>query len=282
MFQLKQPVEAYSGNKLLGVFYIDEVPDRTGEGTYTVSCQDAIGVLDSYPWAGAMYAEETTFAAVAAAIVGNAFALEIADDVADLPVKGYLPAGTAREALQQLTFAAGAVVDTSGSRKIKCFLPAAGTPAAIPDRDVLLGAGLKQSAVVTAVAVTYHTYTEGAGASGDDIVAVNGTKYVHTTGTVTISNPNVTPSDIQNVKTITDATLVHAGNAQSVARRVYDYWMRRKTLNSRMVWADESLMQRVAMPTPWGEDLTGHLTAATLTLSNLTVADAEVLYDSTP
>ena len=44
-----------------------------------------------------------------------------------------------------------------------------------------------------------------------------------------------------------------------------------------MVWADESLMQRVAMPTPWGEDLTGHLTAATLTLSNLTVADAEVL-----
>ena len=278
VFQLKQPVEAYSGTKLLGVFYIDEVPDRTGEGTYTVSCQDAVGVLDSYPWAGAMYAEETTFAAVAAAIVGNAFALEIANDVADLPVKGYLPAGTARAALQQLAFAVGAVVDTSGSRKIKCFLPAAGTPAVIPDRDVLLGAGLKQSAVVTAVTVTYHTYTEGAGASGDDIVTVNGMKYVHTTGTVTISNPNVTPSDIQNVKTVTDATLVHADNAQAVAQRVYDYWMRRKTLNSRMVWADdESLMQRVTMPTPWGEDLTGHLTAATLTLSNLVVADAEVL-----
>ena len=131
---------------------------------------------------------------------------------------------------------------------------------------------------MTAVTVTYHTYTEGAGASGDDIVTVAGTKYVHTTGTITIGNPNVTPSDIQNVKTVTDATLVHAGNAQSVAQRVYDYWMRRKTLNSRMVWADDdSLMQRVTMPTPWGEDLTGHLTAATLTLSNLIVADAEVL-----
>ena len=70
---------------------------------------------------------------------------------------------------------------------------------------------------------------------------------------------------------------MHADNAQAVAQRVYDYWMRRKTLNSRMVWADESLMQRVTMPTPWGEDLTGHLTAATLTLSNLVVADAEVL-----
>ena len=276
VFQLKQPVEAYSDNKLLGVFYIDEVPDRSGKGTYTVTCQDALGVLDSYAWAGAMYTEPTTFSAAATAVVGGVFALEIANDVADLPVKGYLPPGTAREALQQLAFAVGAIVDTSGSRKIRCFLPTEGAPMIIPERDVLLGAGLKQSAVVTAVTVTYHTYTEGAGASGDDIVTVNGTKYVHTTGSVTISNPNVTPSDIQNVKTVTDATLVNADNAQEVAQRVYDYWMQRKTLNCRMVWADDLLMQPVSVPTPWGDMLSGRLTAATLTLSNLTLADVEV------
>lgn len=276
VFQLKQPVEAYSGNRLLGVFYIDEVPDRSGKGTYTVTCQDALGVLDSYAWAGAMYTEPTTFSAAATAVVGGVFALEIADDVADLPVKGYLPPGTAREALQQLAFAVGAVVDTSGSRKIRCFLPADGAPTVIPERDVLLGAGLKQSAIVTAVTVTYHTYTAGSGSDGDDVVRIGDASYVHTTGSVTISNPNVTPSDIQNTKTVTDATLVNADNAQEVAQRVYDYWMQRKTLNCRMVWADDLLMQRVTMPTPWGEDLTGHLTAATLTLSNLTLADVEV------
>ena len=45
MFQLKQPVEAYDGNDLMGVFFVKS-SDRRSERVYNISCTDAIGVLD--------------------------------------------------------------------------------------------------------------------------------------------------------------------------------------------------------------------------------------------
>lgn len=277
IFQLKQPVEAYHNDKLVGVFYVDEIPERTGEGDWAVECQDALGVLDNYEWPGKMYTTATAFSAVVAEIIGGAFEVTIDEALTAQTVKGYIPAGTAREALQQAAFAAGAVVDTSGTDKIKFFAPSYANPADIPDRDVFIGGSVKQSAIVTSVVVTYHTYTAGSGASGDDVVTVGGTKYVHTTGTVTINNPNVTASDKKNVKTVTEATLVNADNAQAVAQRVYDYWMRRKTVSAKIVWEDRDIMEYVTIHTPWGKDMTGSLTSAKITLSNLTAADVEVL-----
>lgn len=277
IFQLKQPVEAYQNDTLLGVFYVDEIPERTGEGDYSVQCQDAVGVLDSYEWPGKMYTTDTAFSAVISEIVSGAFETDVPAALGALTVKGYIPAGTRREALQQAAFAVGAVVDTSGTDKIKFFLPNYESPEAIPTRDVYSGGSVKQTAIVTSVVVTYHTYTPGTGDSGDDIVTVGDTKYVHTTGTVTINNPDVTASDKQNVKTVTDATMVHAGNAQEVAQRVYNYWMRRKTASAKLVWEDTTIMDYVTIPTPWGQDMTGNIISAKLTLSNLTAADVEVM-----
>lgn len=277
VFQRKQPVEAYHNDKLLGVFYVDEIPERTGEGDYSVECQDAIGVLDNYEWPGKMYNTATAFSSVVADILGGAFEADISAALAAQTVKGYIPAGTAREALQQAAFAVGAVVDTSGTDKIKFFAPSYTDPTDIPDRDVYTGGSVKQSAVVTSVVVTYHTYAQGSGTSGDDVVTVGGTKYVHTTGTVTVSNPNVTASDKKNVKTVTDATLVNADNAQAVAQRVYNYWARRSTVSAKIVWEDRGIMEYVTVPTSWGKDMTGSIISAKITLSNLTAANVEVL-----
>jgi len=54
IFQLKQPVEAYSGSNLIGVFYISEAK-RTGPNTYEITCEDALGVLDGYFFPAAIY-----------------------------------------------------------------------------------------------------------------------------------------------------------------------------------------------------------------------------------
>lgn len=277
IFQLKQPVEAYHNDKLLGVFYVDDIPERTGVGAYTVECQDAVGVLDSYDWPGKMYSADTAFAEVIGDIVGDAFEVDIDETLAAKTLRGLIPEGTRREALQQAAFAAGAVVDTSRTHKIRFFVPSYADPTTIQDRDVVTGGSVKQSAIVTSVVVTYHTYTKGTGSSGDDVVTVDGVKYVHTTGTVTVNNPNVTASDKQNVKTVTDATLVNADNADEVAQRVYDYWMRRKTVSTKIILDDEQMMEYVTVPTPWEQKMTGSITSAKITLSNLTVADIEVL-----
>ena len=277
IFQLKQPVEAYHNNKLIGVFYVDKIPERTGIGDYSVECQDALGVLDNYEWAGKMYTADTAFSSVVNEIVGDAFEVDIETALAGATVKGYIPDGTRRKALQQAAFIVGAAVDTSKTNKIRFFVPKYENPTALPDRDVFDGGSVKQEAIVTAVIVTYHTYTQGSGNSGDEVITVNDVKYVHTTGTVRIDNPNVTASDKQNIKTVQDATLVNASNAQAVAQRVYDYWMRRKTVETSIVWEDQNMLDYITVPTPWGQDMTGSLTSAKITLSNLTAAEIEVV-----
>lgn len=277
IFQLKQPVEAYHNNKLIGVFYVDNIPERTGVGDYSVECQDALGVLDNYEWAGKMYTADTAFSSVVNEIVGEAFEVDIETALASATIKGYIPDGTRREALQQAAFIVGAAVDTSKTNKIRFFVPQYENPTTVHNRDVFEGGSVKQDAIVTAVIVTYHTYTQGSGSSGDEVITVNDVKYVHTTGTVRIDNPNVTASDKQNIKTVQDATLVNADNAQAVAQRVYNYWMRRKTVETSIVWEEQNMLDYITVPTPWGQDMTGNLTSAKITLSNLTVAEIEVM-----
>ena len=277
IFQLKQPVEAYHNNKLIGVFYVDNIPERTGVGDYSVECQDALGVLDNYEWPGKMYTADTPFSSVVNEIVEGAFEVNIETALSSVAIKGYIPDGTRREALQQAAFIVGAAVDTSKSNKIRFFSPKYENPTTLPDRDVFEGGSVKQEAIVTAVIVIYHTYTQGSGNSGDEIITVNDVKYVHTTGTVRIDNPNVTASDKQNIKTVQDATLVNADNAQAVAQRVYNYWMRRKTVETGIVWEEQNMLDYITVPTPWGQDMTGNLTSAKITLSNLTVAEIEVM-----
>nr|DAE22636.1 MAG TPA: hypothetical protein [Siphoviridae sp. ct5co22] len=277
IFQLKQPVETYHNNELVGVFYVDKIPERTGVGDYSVECQDALGVLDNYEWSGKIYTADTAFSSVVNEIVGGAFEVDIETSLASATIKGYIPDGTRREALQQAAFIVGAAVDTSKTNKIRFFVPQYENPTTLPDRDVFEGGSVKQDAIVTAVIVTYHTYTQGSGNSGDEVITVNDVKYVHTTGTVRIDNPNVTASDKQNIKTVQDATLVNADNAQAVAQRVYNYWMRRKTVETSIVWEEQDMLDYITVPTPWGQDMTGSLTSAKIILSNLTVAEIEVM-----
>lgn len=275
IFQLKQPVEAYSNNNLIGVFYIDDKAKRTAENAYEIPCCDAIGVLDGDDFAAAIYTDENA-ADLMAEIVSGAFELDIDSSFASATVTGYIPDCTRREALQQVAFAIGAVVDTSGTGKIRVYPAPSDTPAEIPASRVYFGGSVDQDSIVTAVVVTYHTYTAGSGTTGDDVITVDGVKYVHTTGTARVDNPNVTASDKQNVKTVKEATLVNASNAASVAARVYAYYQRRNTVNSRIVVNGEAPGDYVTIPTAWGATMTGNVESMKLKLSNVTAADVTI------
>lgn len=273
IFQLKQPVEVYNNGNLIGVFYIDDQATRTAEHAYAIPCSDAIGVLDGYDFSAVMYADKNAVTAMQE-IVDGAFELEIDSSFAAITLTGLIPDGTRRSALQQVAFAIGAIVSTAGSKKIRVYPAPAGTPAEIS--RVYDTPSVKQDTVVTSVVVTYHTYTAGSGSSGDDVVTVDGVKYVHTTGTVRVDNPNVTASDKQNVKTVKDATLVNASNAAAVAARVYAYYQRRNTVSSKIVVDNEEPSDYITVPTKWGTAITGHIESMKIKLSNTTAAEITV------
>jgi len=274
IFQLKQPVEAYNGDNLIGVFYITG-SKRTAARTYEISCQDAIGVLDGNSFAARIYSAYSAVTLIND-IVGSDFAVEIDSSYASATVTGYIPDCTKREALQQVLFAIGAVGDTSGSKKIRVYPLPSANPSEIPDSRQYAGGSVETEAIVTAVKVTAHTYTAGSGTVGDDVITVNGTKYVHTTAVTTITNPNVTATDKQNIVKIEDATLVSSANVAAVAQRVYDYYMRRNALNTRIVVDSEKPGDYKSISSPWDTTLIGNIITMSLVISNTTAADIKV------
>ena len=54
MFQLKQPIEVRNNDNLIGVYYIDD-SSRKSKSIYSISCHDALGVLDESPFSGGVY-----------------------------------------------------------------------------------------------------------------------------------------------------------------------------------------------------------------------------------
>ena len=99
----------------LGKYYLDEW-ESVADKELQLSAVDFIGVLDTTPFDGRFYSELTSFETVLGVIIGGLeIDYEISTPLQSETVRGWIPPGTAREALQQLCFAAGAMVTTSRS-----------------------------------------------------------------------------------------------------------------------------------------------------------------------
>ena len=272
VFEVKQPIEAYSNdNLLLGAFYVDS-SKRFSRTRYQVSCIDAVGVLGESSFPEAMYSEKNAKSLIESILNGH-YQLEMDTALQSKTVTGYLPQMTRREALQQVCFAIGAVADTSNSKKVKVFtLPEAVSP--IADVRQYTGGSVETASIVTAIELTAHTYTQG---SGDgDVVTVNGVDYVHTEQVTRIENPDVQPSDRQNIIQITDATLIHSGNVAAIAQKVFDYYYLRDTIRTKIKVDGEVCGGRYQLSTPFDSSISGVITSMNLTLSNITAANIEL------
>lgn len=273
MFQFKQPVSAYDNDSLIGVFYIDSSTHRA-KGLYDVSCIDAVGVLDEEPFPAGMYSGYPA-QTLLLEILGGHFELELDSVLTGASITGYLPPGTRREALQQVAFALMAVVDTSGTDAIRVYLDEENTPERFPHGRVYTGGTVDTAAIVTAVQVVAHSYSTSG--SGNDTVEVDGVIYYHTTETTTINNPKATASDKQNVVTVDQATLVHSGNVDAVARHIYDFYSKRERQKVQIVMDKERPGDRIAAPTPWGSVITGFITRMDIVLSGIAAANCEIV-----
>lgn len=272
VFQQKQPVSAYDSKHLIGVFYIDKSSQK-GDNVYDISCIDALGVLDSEPFAAMMCSNMSAKTLIQTILSGH-FSLEYDPDLDAEKVSGYIPDCTKREALQQIAFAICATIDTSGMRGIKVRKLATSDPINIPLDRLYTGGSVEISSPVTEVRVTAHTYKEtGSGES----VEVDGTTYYHTTSTVTKKNSKITATTKPNVVEIRNATLVGNGNAGTVAQHIYDYYTRRKKHSVKIVMDGESPGDIVESTTPWGDTISGNITSMNIRLSGIAAADCEIV-----
>ena len=270
MFQLKQPVEVRNNDNLIGVYYIDAY-SRSAATLYNIECYDAIGVLDETPFSGGVYTNKSAKELLSEILDGD-FAIEYDAAVTDSNLTGILQASSKREAIQQVLFAWGVCASTDGRESIRIFyLPE--TAKEIGKNRTYTGVTVDTAAIVTKVSVTAHTYTQ----SESGTIEIGGVKYSDTTTAYSVSNPNVTATDKQNVVEVTDATLVSPDIGQAVAQRVYDYYLNRNTNRARIVWAGEKLGDLLTLPNTWGGTNTGHVAKMEIKLSNTVASNCEAI-----
>lgn len=264
LFQEKQPVEAWTDNHLIGVYYINQSA-RSSTSVYKIDCKDSLGVLDDAVFSGGFYAGKSA-KALFAEIVGNDFEIDFGT-VTDVNLSGVIQAATKRAALQQVLFAWGVCAATDGGYKIRVFT-LDDTAETIGGGRTYQGATVTTDALVTSVSVTAHSYAEDANGG----VEIGGKKYTDTQTVYTVTNPNVTANTKSNEKKVADATLVSPSIGQAVAQRVYDYYAKRDQANAKIVLDGEILGDCVTVPTPWGTTVTGNIAKMEITLSNTVAA----------
>lgn len=269
LFQLKQPVEVYNDEHLIGVYYIN-TSSRSSKRVYDIECQDALGVLEYMPYAGAAYLAGTSAKALLSE-TAKPFAVEFAPDVEDTILRGVLLEGTRRSAIQQVVFAWGVCLATDGSNKLRVFKQPT-TPVLIPRDRTFIGASVATAAVVTRVKVIAHEYAEATNGT----VNIGGKKYIDTQTAYIVDNPNITASDRENVKEVQGATLVSHDNGNEIAERLYKYYSLRDTNVATVVFGGEHLGSCVSIFTPWGLLTTGNLHKMEIKLSNTVVYQSEV------
>ena len=165
--QQRQAIASKIDGQSFGTFFLDE-PESEDDDTTTFKCVDFVGVIDTTDFMGGIYAEKTVGDLVSeimtsAEVEGDEYQLDAT--LAEKTVSGYIPICTHREALQQVAFAIGAIVDCSRGKAIKIYPASETVKGTITHDEKMSGHTVKYTTLVTGVEVTTHRYTVGASQS---------------------------------------------------------------------------------------------------------------------
>lgn len=159
--QQKQAIGAKINGENFGTFFLDE-PESEDDDTTTFKCIDFVGVIDLTNFMGGIYMNKTVSSLIAeimtsAGVLDSEYQLD--STLANKTVSGYIPICTHREALQQVAFAIGAVVDCSRGKAIKIYPAPTATSGTITHDEKFDGHKVKFTSLITGVEVTAHKYT---------------------------------------------------------------------------------------------------------------------------
>jgi hypothetical protein len=150
----------------LGNYYLDDW-ESPSDKLILFKCVDLIGVLDTVPYYGGLWATgeitvsellEDMFTAI-----DTPYDLDV--ELYDIPVVGWIPVTTYREALQQIAFMAGASVSCSRSGVVQIYKSILASDTWTGEYSITKAMkGMEQSltlkVLVTGVEVTSHNYVE--------------------------------------------------------------------------------------------------------------------------
>lgn len=157
-FQTRQPLSIYFNGALRATTFVKS-SKRKAKRLWEVQSEDYIGLMDSISYYGGMYIDADAYDVLVDIFTVAKVPYTIDEAFKGIKLNGYIPYTTCREALMQVTFAIGAVVDTSNSDSVKVFSLSDELAQSIPLSRIMQGQSFTDEDTVTDVEVTAHTYT---------------------------------------------------------------------------------------------------------------------------
>ena len=157
-FQERQAVTVYFNDVLRSTTFITSAK-RKQKNTWDIQSEDYIGLLETVTFYGGMYTRKSSLALIEDIMSAADVPYEIAPGTADVILSGYIPLTNCREALMQVAFASGVVVDTTNSDKVVVSsLTEPENPQIIRLDRIMQGQSFNDDTIVTAVELTSHSY----------------------------------------------------------------------------------------------------------------------------
>lgn len=315
------PIIVYRGGEIKARFVSSGV-SRIGPVTYQLTGRSPMGALTGMVHTGGIYTGQTV-EEVVKEICGNIPSLikSVYAGVKLYGWLPYADGKerSARDNLAQVLFAIGAYLrtDLNGVLRIEPLWD--GTASLIDVDRSYTGGTVKYDSPISAVTVTEHQYVAGTEAkelfsgtaqNGDIITfsepmhslsatgftilesganyakisagsgALTGKAYIHNTRLIT---QPVTAGAVENVKSVTDATLVSLVNSYAVAKRLADYYRCRETITNDIVSGHEKPGHVVSVYHPYDKKMVSAcIQSLDTTMSATLKSSMEALVGFTP
>ena len=293
VFTENAPLQYYRENLLRSTYYVQSIK-QIGDNKYTISADSAMGLLMKRLHAGGIYTGQTV-KEVTNEICGNVPVLvkTVFSDTKLYGWLPYCkpPKSSARNNLAQVLYAIGAALTTDNNGVLRVEPLWDGTSSSIGETRLYFDGSVETEKPISAVTVTEHQYVAGtdekelfSGTSqqGDIITfsepmhsltatgftilesganyakissgsgSLKGKTYIHNTRLVT---QTVTENAAENVKSVTDATLVSLVNSSAVAKRLADYYKCRETITNGIVSGQEKPGHVVSVYHPYDKQM---------------------------
>lgn len=277
VFTENAPLQYYRENLLRSTYYVQSIK-RIGGDKYTIQADSAMGLLMKRLHVGGICTGQTV-KEVVNEICGNIPILvkTVFADTKLYGWLPYCkpPESSARNNLAQVLYAIGAALTTDNNGVLRVEPLWDGVSSSIGETRMYFDGSVETEKPISAVTVTEHQYIAGtdekelfSGTSqqGDIITfsepmhsliatgftilesganyakissgsgSLKGKTYIHNTRLVT---QTVTENAAENVKSVTDATLVSLVNSSAVAKRLADYYKCRETITNGIVSGQE-------------------------------------------
>lgn len=229
-------IELRDDRNILWAKYWITAAERVASNVVQVRAQSKIMLLERVTLPAVKYNNATLLTAlntVFASLGNNAFAVDTALDN-NTVISGFCPEQTARERLLWLCFVAGAYVKTFFTDTI-LILPVNDTEVPVPMEQTFYKPSITYDDYVTAVEVTYYTFTQGTPQTTDKWVTDGVLYYIVTSNKVTLLNSNVPETAAENVIKVDGVTLINSANVDDICSHLAKYYFERVRMDLDIV-----------------------------------------------